>query len=121
MNFPNDLFLDGGYRAAADGRRIALVDPATEEPFVEVAAATVSDVDGAIRSAHAAWEGGWRDLAPGKRAGQALRAALPPIASWSLLLPIRLLSGDSQLLVTRVPPVCNWLTRRAAWRLWPRC
>jgi len=75
MNFPNDLFLDGGYRAAADGRRIALVDPATEEPFVEVAAATVSDVDGAIRSAHAAWEGGWRDLAPGKRAEILYRVA----------------------------------------------
>jgi betaine-aldehyde dehydrogenase len=75
MNFPNDLFLDGGYRAAADGRRIALVDPSTEEPFVEVAAATVSDVDGAVRSAHAAWEGGWRDLAPGKRAEILFRVA----------------------------------------------
>lgn len=75
MSIPKDLFVDGGYRAASDGRRTALVDPATEEAFVEVAAATVSDVDGAVRSAQKAWEGGWRDLAPGKRAEILYRVA----------------------------------------------
>lgn len=44
-----------------------LINPATEAPFVEVAAADVSDVAGAVESAQRAWEGGWRDLAPGKR------------------------------------------------------
>ncbi len=75
MNFPIDLFLDGGYRVASDGRRITLVDPATEEAFVEVAAATVSDVDAAVTSAQRAWESGWRDLAPGKRAEILYRVA----------------------------------------------
>jgi len=61
--------VDGGWRDGAGGRRTALVNPATEESFVEVAAAEVSDVDAAVESAHRAWEGGWRDLAPGKREG----------------------------------------------------
>jgi betaine-aldehyde dehydrogenase len=75
MNYPNELFLDGAFRASADGRRTALVDPATEEVFTEVAAATVSDVDAAVTSAQKAWEGGWRDLAPGKRAEILYRVA----------------------------------------------
>ncbi|MFO1499703.1 MAG: hypothetical protein U1G07_15140 [Verrucomicrobiota bacterium] len=37
---PNDLFIDGAYRASSSGRRTSLVNPATEEPFVEVAAAS---------------------------------------------------------------------------------
>lgn len=69
MQFPDRLFVDGGWRDGAGGRRTALVNPATEESFVEVAAAEVSDVDAAVESAHRAWEGGWRDLAPGKREG----------------------------------------------------
>ncbi len=75
MNYPNELFLDGAFRASADGRRTPLVDPATEEVFTEVAAATTSDVDAAVTSAHKAWEGGWRDLAPGKRAEILYRVA----------------------------------------------
>lgn len=75
MNYPNELFLDGVFRASADGRRTALVDPATEEVFTEVAAATTSDVDAAVTSAQKAWESGWRDLAPGKRAEILYRVA----------------------------------------------
>jgi acyl-CoA reductase-like NAD-dependent aldehyde dehydrogenase len=75
MNYPNELFLDGAFRASADGRRTPLVDPATEEVFTEVAAATTSDVDAAVTSAQKAWEGGWRDLAPGKRAEILYRVA----------------------------------------------
>ncbi len=45
-----------------------LINPATEEAFHEVFDATAEDVDRAAKSAFAAWEGGWRDLAPGARA-----------------------------------------------------
>jgi len=75
MNFPNELFLDGGYRPATGGGRTTLIDPATEEGFVEVSAAAVGDVVAAVESAHRAWEGGWRDLAPGKRAEILYRVA----------------------------------------------
>jgi betaine-aldehyde dehydrogenase len=97
MNFPQDLFLDGAYRAASDGRRITLVNPATEEAFVDVAAATVSDVESAVSSAHRAWESGWRDLAPGKRAEILYRVArvlrehneeLAQLALWEVGKPI---------------------------------
>ena len=46
----------------------SLINPATEETFHEVFDVTAEDVDGAAKSAFAAWEGGWRDLAPGGRA-----------------------------------------------------
>ncbi|HYV27200.1 MAG TPA: aldehyde dehydrogenase family protein [Candidatus Eisenbacteria bacterium] len=67
MNLATQLFVDGDYRNASSGRRTTLVNPATEEPFAEVAAAEVADVNAAVESAQRAWEGGWRDLAPGKR------------------------------------------------------
>ncbi|MBI1839563.1 MAG: aldehyde dehydrogenase family protein, partial [Verrucomicrobia bacterium] len=66
-HLPNQLFIDGAYRASASGRRSALINPALEQPFCEVAAADASDVDAAVQTAHRAWESGWRDLSPGKR------------------------------------------------------
>lgn len=63
----HQLFFDGAYRPSASGQRTTLINPATEEPFAEVSGADAHDVDVAVRSAHKAWEGGWRDLAPGKR------------------------------------------------------
>ena len=67
MNLPDSLFIDGKFRAGSAGKRTRLTNPATEETLGEVAAADVSDLNAAIESAHRAWEGGWRDLAPGKR------------------------------------------------------
>ena len=67
MERPEGLFIDGTYRAASGGRRIVLTNPADEQPFSEVAAAGEADVAAAVESAQRAWEGGWRDLAPGKR------------------------------------------------------
>jgi betaine-aldehyde dehydrogenase len=67
QSFPMQLFIDGGFRPASSGRCAALINPATEDPFAEVAAADVGDVRVAVESAQRAWESGWRDLAPGKR------------------------------------------------------
>lgn len=67
MNLPAQLFVDGGFRDSSSGRRTALVNPATEETFIEVAAADAADVDAAVQSAQRAWVGSWRDLAAGKR------------------------------------------------------
>ncbi|MBL9135154.1 MAG: aldehyde dehydrogenase [Verrucomicrobiales bacterium] len=75
MSLPTQLFVDGKYCDSASGKRTPLVNPATEEVFVEVAAAEVVDVERAIDSAQAAWEGGWRDLAPGKRTEILFRVA----------------------------------------------
>ncbi len=67
MTLPNQLFIDGAFRKAKSGRATALVNPATEEPFAEIAAADPADVNDAVASAHRAWESHWRDLTPGKR------------------------------------------------------
>lgn len=66
---PSQLFIDGAYRPSTSGRSLTLVNPATEQPFAEVASAGLAEVEAAIDAAHRAWEGGWRDLAPGKREG----------------------------------------------------
>jgi len=67
MIIPTQLYLDGACRDAASGQRTTLINPATEQPFTEVAAAAVADVNDAVESAQRAWESGWRELAPGKR------------------------------------------------------
>ncbi len=67
MKLPESLFLDGSFRPAATGKCSKLINPATEQTIVEVAAADLADVHAAVESAQRAWEGGWRDLAPGKR------------------------------------------------------
>ena len=67
MKLPTQLFLDGGLRNSSSSRHASLTNPATEDPFLEVAAADAADVDTAVESAQRAWETGWRDLVPGKR------------------------------------------------------
>lgn len=75
MKLPGQLYVDGAYRDAANGARTPLINPATEAEFTQVAAATIADVEAAVASAQRAWEGGWRDLAPGKRAEILFRIA----------------------------------------------
>ena len=91
MNLPDSLFVDGKFRAAATGRRTTLINPATETTLCEVAAAAVADVNAAVDSAQRAWESGWRDLTPGKRAeilfnvARKLREHLEEIAQLEML------------------------------------
>jgi betaine-aldehyde dehydrogenase len=61
-------FIDGASREVVSGGRIPLVSPATGELFAEVASASAGEMAAAVESAHLAWESGWRDLAPGRRA-----------------------------------------------------
>ncbi|MBI4663891.1 MAG: aldehyde dehydrogenase [Verrucomicrobia bacterium] len=67
MTLPTRLFIDGARRNSSSGEFTTLVNPATEQPCAEVAAADPADVTAAVESAQKAWESGWRDLAPGKR------------------------------------------------------
>lgn len=66
--FPTKLFVDGAYRDASNGARMQLINPATEAVFTEVAAASPADANAAVEAAQRAWDDGWRNLAPGKRA-----------------------------------------------------
>jgi betaine-aldehyde dehydrogenase len=66
MNIPTQPFVDGHYQAGG-GKPITLINPATEEAFIEVSGADESSMAAAVESAHHAWKSGWRDLTPGKR------------------------------------------------------
>src|SRR5260370_36029465 len=85
-DFPTQLFINGELRPAANGKTIALTNPATGEVFSEAAAATTGDVDGAVADAHAACVQSWRDLSPRQRTdilfavGQAIRQRAEQLA-----------------------------------------
>ena len=91
MNYPTQLFIDGAFRDTKSGRRTTLINPATEAALCDVAAADVTEVNAAVDSALRAWESGWRDLAPGKRAtilfnvARTLRENLEELAQLEML------------------------------------
>jgi phenylacetaldehyde dehydrogenase len=59
------LLIDGKWRDASGSRRIAVVDPATEQQIAEIAAATAADVDLAVRAAHRTFESTlWQKMRP---------------------------------------------------------
>src|SRR5260221_5472254 len=66
--FPQHPFIDGKSRAPREPQRLQLTDPATDEPLTEVSAAGLAGVDDAVAGAQRAFESGWRDLPPRKRA-----------------------------------------------------
>jgi aldehyde dehydrogenase (NAD+) len=61
-----ELYIDGEWVSAADGATFETVDPATEEPITEVAAAAADDVDRAVEAAQEAFPA-WRDTDPDER------------------------------------------------------
>jgi aldehyde dehydrogenase (NAD+) len=70
-----DLVIAGRPVQAASGQRFATIDPATEEPIVEVARGGAADVDTAVRAAHAALHGEWSQITPAARGRVLLRLA----------------------------------------------
>lgn len=63
---PNQLFIHGEWRPAADGARLPVIDPATEREIDSVPVAAPSDVDDALRSAQHGFET-WRAADPWSR------------------------------------------------------
>ena len=53
------MYIDGGWAAAADGGTYDSYDPATGEPWAQVAEAGPEDVDRAVAAARAAIDGPW--------------------------------------------------------------
>jgi succinate-semialdehyde dehydrogenase/glutarate-semialdehyde dehydrogenase len=68
-----DLYIGGAWRAAADGQRIAVEDPATETVIAEVADASEADALAAVDAAATAGAR-WAAVAPRER-GEILRRA----------------------------------------------
>jgi aldehyde dehydrogenase (NAD+) len=69
------LFIGGDFVEPKSGRWFDTINPATEEPLAEVAEAGPEDVDLAVTTARAAWDGTWRDLPGRERAKYLYRIA----------------------------------------------
>jgi acyl-CoA reductase-like NAD-dependent aldehyde dehydrogenase len=58
----NQLLIDNGWRPAASGRTMDVVNPATEETIAQVASAGPADLEEAVRAARAALAGPWGQM-----------------------------------------------------------
>jgi acyl-CoA reductase-like NAD-dependent aldehyde dehydrogenase len=63
-----DLFLNGEFVKPQSGNYTTILNPATNEPIAQVAAAGIHDADAAVAFARAAYEGKWATMPPAKRA-----------------------------------------------------
>ena len=61
------LLINNEWRASSSGRKMEVVNPATEEVVAEVASADASDVDAAVAAARAAFEGPWGRMSARER------------------------------------------------------
>jgi betaine-aldehyde dehydrogenase len=68
MQAPTRPFIDGDFRDGTGAGRVALINPASEEAWCEVASADAGALDRAVSGAQRAFEQDWRDMTPGKRA-----------------------------------------------------
>ncbi|KVQ71405.1 aldehyde dehydrogenase family protein [Burkholderia multivorans] len=64
-----------GRSVQGQGERIAVVNPATEQPIASIADATPDEVDQAVASSRAAFEHAWGRTTPAERANVLLRLA----------------------------------------------
>ena len=66
MTYPNtQLFIDGQWQDAADGRTLAVFNPATGKEIGRVAHAGKADLDRALAAAQKGFET-WRDMPAGR-------------------------------------------------------
>ncbi|SFK26749.1 NAD-dependent succinate-semialdehyde dehydrogenase [Bradyrhizobium sp. Gha] len=68
------LFIDGKWRSGANDAVVALVNPATAEEFGQVASASVSDLDDALKSAQLSLQR-WSETPARERGASLVRAA----------------------------------------------
>ncbi|MFH8249132.1 NAD-dependent succinate-semialdehyde dehydrogenase [Microbacterium sp. B2969] len=68
-----ELFIDGEWRAGADGATFPVVDPATGDTIADFAAATADDCEAAVRAADAAFPA-WSQTSPRERSELLYRA-----------------------------------------------
>jgi acyl-CoA reductase-like NAD-dependent aldehyde dehydrogenase len=69
LDAPTGLLIDGEERDALSGERLDNINPATEAVLSQVASAGVEDVDLAVASSRAAFEGPWRQM-PARERGR---------------------------------------------------
>jgi phenylacetaldehyde dehydrogenase len=69
------ILIDGKWVDAADGKKFDVYNPSTGEVFCQVAEGGAEDVDRAVRSARAAFNGPWSQMSPLERSKKIWRLA----------------------------------------------
>ena len=73
---PRQLFIGGRWRDAQDGATVTSLNPVTGEPICEIAAASATDVDDAVRAAQNAFDhSGWKEVGGAERGRILFKAA----------------------------------------------
>lgn len=76
LRHPTKLFINGQWVASSGNELIDVIAPATEELYVQVASATVADMDRAVAAAREAFDNGpWPRMSHRERAGYMVRIA----------------------------------------------
>lgn len=76
LALPDKAFINGRFMAAASGKTLATLNPATGERLADIAACDIADVNQAVAAARAAFEAGvWSRLPPGERKAVLLKLA----------------------------------------------
>ena len=76
IQFKNQSFINGEYRAAQSGETYDVISPASEELLAQVSACDEADVDAAVVSARAAFDSGvWAGRSPAERKAVVLKLA----------------------------------------------
>jgi aldehyde dehydrogenase (NAD+) len=117
---PRGLWIGGEEVPATDGRTFETIDPATGEAICEVAQGGAEDAERAAAAAREALDGGWRTLAPSKRAGliyafaDAIKANLAELAELESLdngKPVAYAKGDIAAAVNHLRYYAGWPTK----------
>jgi len=113
------LLIGGEWRPSSDEETFAKLNPATEEPLADVAAASVRDVDEAVRAARAQVDGGeWAQLPNAARGALLNRLADLMERDADMLASIQSLEGGQPLMEPKlldIPMAIGTFRHFAGW------
>jgi aldehyde dehydrogenase (NAD+) len=115
---PQDLLVNGKRVPAASGRYFESLDPATEQVIARVAEADAADIDAAVRSARAAFEGPWGRMRASDRGHALLRLANLIRENENELVELESLDSGKPVSAIRrqdMPAVLDTLSYYAGW------
>jgi len=114
----HDLLIGGQRVRAASGRYFETTDPATEQTIAQVAEADATDIDAAVRSARAAFNGTWGKMRAADRGLAMLRLADLIRQNQDELIELESLDSGKPVSAIRrqdLPAVLDTLTYYAGW------
>ena len=113
-----DLFIDGKWVKPSSGRYFASVNPANEEKLADIAWASESDVDLAVKAARKAYVEVWSKMKASERAKYIFRIARLMQERAREFAVIETLDGGKPIRESRdidVPLACNHFFYYAGW------